>query len=240
MGSDIEKYGIEPGLVAKRRYELLINGFNGNQGILHAAADQPRQESTLTRNIDSSLLEHPTILPSEEPPRPPSATIVPAAADGLFFAVKNPPEQKIKTKMDSIDLATLLITKVNQAKTKYAGFCKDGSFRRTKGGWLTNIRHKENSIKNLDLLGTEFQSEKNPELVLEYLNSFFTNPKTTYNNHSFSAFLLDELNVLLKAHSLRGVQPLYDVTYNRSHWTSIHGQCQELAMRDERSSVMII
>ena len=212
--------GIALGLVALRREELLLSG-------------------TFLQPIPAAASQLPSVMPEyPELERPPTRRSFKAQTVELLSKGVEVKDSD-RAQANSINLTELLKDAISEADNKYAAFCKDGSNRRSSPGWFSMIRHSSTGVKRANKTVEEFQALESAELILEQMHAFFHDSQTRFHNHSFTSYLLDELNTLLESHHFNGSKPDdKGKSYNTNDWAVIYGQLQELAMQDEHALVM--
>ncbi|CAM2943790.1 hypothetical protein [Legionella worsleiensis] len=169
-------------------------------------------------------LSHATLSRPVPPHRPPSRS-------GSQFFMN---QSKIETSDEYLDFSQsgidLIKKTLEKAIQHYDAHITNGEYPRHKSGWFTGWRHDSEGVEKAKNLIEQIKPLDSYELIFVYLSHFFLDEKTRYNNHSFSCYLLDELNRLLKH------KPAGTASYDKFSWGNIAGELKKLCFDTPRPS----
>ena len=195
-------FGIEEGLVARRREELLA------------------QKSAKLSETEEGECRHPTMF------RPKRQKVYPATQipGSKRFPLKEKEElSEPKESKELSDKASLLHQTLLKAEQHYREHMKNGANARAKKGWLTNWRHGDFGLGQAERFCRELKNG-DFDTMIDELDKHFAKPETKYNHSSFAPYMLDKINSLLEANSLPSHRPPSEKHYNASFWQIISEQ----------------
>lgn len=246
------KFGIEKGLVAKRRDELILAKLNAllaaeqNKTEIIPAQEQINETVTRLSNLASEQEHEPdesvTRLahltqsrPMVKHRKPSRHSHQPQSGSPLFFAENQEPKREENNPVTTISALDQLKKAITKAKERYGKLDEQGESDtpRHEPGWLTYWRHGTSGQEKAKSIQTEAEKQKNIDIIIIDLTLFFMDPQTRYNNNSFASYLLDELNDLLQHNSLPVCKPEGDAPYDKFTWIHMASQLKKIEAMQE-------